>query len=229
MSGRQRPPCSRSGLTLLDGEIEIIGLLSGASNYTLLGRIGEQMVVYKPRRGESPLWDFATGTLFQREAAAYLVCEMLGWDFVPVTVCRDGPLGPGSVQRFIDHDPSVTAFDLVESHTPELMRIALFDLVVNNADRKAGHVLLSDGRLFAVDHGLCFHEESKLRTVLWDFIGMPIPADDLRSIQGLTGESFSGLLSEREIRALQSRVETITDVGVFPPPGPGRPYPWPPV
>lgn len=216
-------------MKLLEGDIELIGLLPGASNYTLLGSLGELLVVYKPRNGESPLWDFQSGTLCQREVAAYLVCEGLGWHFVPPTVLRDGPLGPGSVQLFIDHDPSITAFELVETKKADLMRIALFDLVVNNADRKAGHVFICDGRVSAVDHGVCFHTEPKLRTVLWDFIGMPIPSDDLKSLQGLVADSFAALLSEAEMDALYRRVDVVVGGGVFPAPGPGRPYPWPPV
>lgn len=230
-----------SSLRLDEGDVALVGLLQGASNYTLLGKIvddnEELLVVYKPRRGEAPLWDFPTGTLCSREVAASLVCDRLGFGFVPQTILREGPYGVGSVQLFVDHDPSVTAFDLIDSHVDELRRVALFDLVVNNADRKGGHVLVDEqGNLFAIDHGVCFHHEPKLRTVIWDFVGEPIPEASLNALSDLCtelhddlGRSLAPLLSTQEIAAISTRTEGLLATRVYPAPGPGRPYPWPPI
>lgn len=244
--------------TLEHAPLELLGMLPGASNYTLLARLrdisegdggspspitkaaapdgAQQLVVYKPRRGETPLWDFPSGTLCRREVAAYVVARAGGWDFIPPTVLRDGPLGVGAVQSYIEHDPAITAFELIESHRDQLQQIAVFDLVANNADRKAGHVLLdSKRRLWGVDHGLCFHEEPKLRTVLWDFIGDPISVRDLELVQRLCrfleGDigHLASLLSPREIEALAFRARTVLEEKTFPPPRSSRPYPWPPV
>jgi uncharacterized repeat protein (TIGR03843 family) len=227
---------------LAKGEVEVLGLLAGSSNYTLLARLTgksdeERLVVYKPARGEAPLWDFPPSTLYKRETAAFVVSEALGWKFVPPTIVRDGPYGLGAVQAFVHHDPEITAFDLTETHPSDLRRIALFDLVTNNADRKAGHVLLgSEGKIWSVDHGICFHSQYKLRTVVWDFAGEPIPGADCEAIQhfiasliGETGSRLATLLSKEEIRALGARARKVTTAGVFPLPGPGRSFPWPPV
>jgi uncharacterized repeat protein (TIGR03843 family) len=234
---------------LLAGDLELLGLLPAASNYTFLARLGsppppgapededERLVVYKPRRGEAPLWDFPSGTLCRREVAAFEVSRAGGFGFVPPTVLRDGPLGIGAVQAFIEHDFECTAFDLYESHVPELRRIALFDLVVNNADRKAGHVFPdSAGSVWAVDHGICFHVEPKLRTVLWDFAGEEISEGErscLRQLQQALSDDRSEplrqLLEEAEVDALRRRLKALLSKGVFPDPGPGRSFPWPPV
>jgi len=241
-------------LNLLDekglsgGQIVLLGMLPGASNYTLLGQLIPQggdpkdfpdapLVVYKPRRGEAPLWDFPPGTLCQREVVAYLLAKATGWNFIPPTVLRDGPLGPGAVQAFIEHDPSITAFDLLPGREQELRQIALFDIIANNADRKAGHVLMDDsGKIWGLDHGLCLNEEPKLRTVLWDFVGEPIPLVDLKSvaelcesIEGPLGAELKLYLTDKEVRALQVRVKGVLSDPVFPPPSTARPYPWPPV
>ncbi|MGI8425703.1 MAG: SCO1664 family protein [Actinomycetota bacterium] len=234
--------------TLLGGQIELLGMLPGASNYTLLGRLipaggdpdkflDAPLVVYKPRRGEAPLWDFPPGTLCQREVAAYLLAKAAGWDFVPPTVLREGPLGAGAVQAFIEHDPSITAFDMLPGRESELRQIAVFDMIANNADRKAGHVLLDDsGKIWGLDHGLCLNEEPKLRTVLWDFVGEPIPPADIEAlarlcefIEGEAPADLGAYISNREIRALQARVTEVLKDPVFPPPKTSRPYPWPPV
>lgn len=228
---------------LEEGDLEVLGRIPWASNYTLLATIsaaGEKdgsKVVYKPQQGESPLWDFPDGSLCRREVAAYLVCRAAGWEFVPPTVLRDGPAGLGAVQVFIDHDPSITAFELSETHVADLMAVCAFDLATNNADRKAGHVFLDEsGAIRAVDHGLCFHQEPKVRTVLWDFVGEPIPRDVIehleRVMSGLHGElcgELELLLAPEEIDALRRRTSELVESGVFPAPGPGRPYPWPPV
>jgi uncharacterized repeat protein (TIGR03843 family) len=221
------------------GEMELLGLLPGSSNYTFLAELGESatLVVYKPRRGETPLWDFPAGTLCQREAAAYIVCAAAGWDYVPPTILRDGPHGIGMVQQFIDHDPRFHAFNLAGDYEAELKEIALLDLVMNNADRKGGHVLRDNGgRLWAIDHGVCFHVEPKLRTVLWDFVGQPVPEAALEAVESLrtavagdAAAALEELLLPEEIAVLQMRAEAILKAGAFPEPGPGRPYPWPPI
>lgn len=222
----------------LSSEMEVLGLLPGSSNYTFLAQLPDgALVVYKPRRGETPLWDFPRGTLCQREAAAYLVSRAAGWNHVPATVLRDGPLGEGAVQLFVEHDPSVTAFDLVSTHPHDLRSIALFDVVANNADRKAGHVLVDrEGSLWGIDHGLCFHEEPKLRTVLWHFVGEPLTDRELAHLttlrEALAGEvaaELEELLDGAELEALVARVDKVLQAPVFPEPGPGRPVPWPPI
>ncbi|MEX2588288.1 MAG: SCO1664 family protein [Actinomycetota bacterium] len=222
----------------LSGDIEVLGLLPGSSNYTFLAQLPDGvLVVYKPRKGETPLWDFPGGTLCRREAAAFLLSRDAGWDHVPPTILRDGPLGEGAVQLFVDHDPSVTAFDLLSTHLQDLRSIALFDVVANNADRKAGHVLVDrQGLLWGIDHGLCFHAEPKLRTVLWHFVGEPLSEQEVRHVvrlrDALESEAAGGLselLSPEEVQALAVRAEQLLDAAVFPEPGPGRPIPWPPI
>jgi uncharacterized repeat protein (TIGR03843 family) len=234
------------------GTLDVEGILPWSSNYTFLVRIynehQELYAVYKPRQGERPLWDFAQGTLCQREQAAYLVSEALGWDLVPPTVVREGPHGIGSLQYFVEHDPDCHYFTL-EGKTEfrcQLQQIVLLDILINNADRKAGHILLEptttpsqDGRLWAIDHGVCFHTSYKLRTVVWEFAGTPIPdrllADLVRFGERLGDDSqilqaqLRELLTDIEIAALQTRLERLISRGVFREPGPGRHYPWPPV
>ena len=236
-----RPPDDSEVIALLErGDLEVLGLLPRASNFTFLARVrdgNEQtLAVYKPRSGEAPLWDFEEGTLAAREVAAFVVAEALGWPWVPPTVLRDGPHGPGSVQRFVAFDQDQHYLTMRNERPDEFRRIALFDLVANNADRKSGHCLLAeDGRIFVVDHGVCFHEQPKLRTVIWDFVGEPIPEDlrtDLRALErNLAADPFRGrlerLLTSAEIDAMARRVTGLLSSGSFPEPGPGRPYPWP--
>jgi hypothetical protein len=231
---------------LQSGEMEVEGLVSWGSNYTFLVRIcapdaeTEVSAVYKPRRGERPLWDFAPGTLCLREEAAYLLSEALAWRLVPATVLRDGPHGWGSVQLFVEHDPNEHYFTIQGQYLDQLMRVVLFDLLVNNADRKGGHILLdTNGHIWSIDHGICFHSEHKLRTVIWDFSGERIPpamVDDLINLQKMLDDSsdkriekLQQLLSEREMASLRKRLERLIQRPVFPQPGPGRHYPWPPV
>ena len=237
------PGSQISPLQLLEsGDIEILGLLPHSSNYTFLARVradGEEtLAVYKPRRGEMPLWDFPDGTLCSREVAAYEVAETLGWPAVPPTVLRDGPEGPGSVQLFVDHDPEAHYFTLRERRAEDFRRIAAFDVVINNADRKGGHCLLAgDGRIFLVDHGVSFSAEPKLRTVIWDYAGDPLPDDVCRDIARLVEQLHGGrvrdrldeLLTTREIEATIRRARRLSASGQLPQPGPGRHYPWPPV
>ena len=219
--------------------MHVLGQLPNASNAAVLVRLEDgSLAVYKPRRGESPLWDFPVGTLCDREVAAYLVSRELGWPDVPRTVLRDGPYGPGAVQVFIEFDPDEHFFTLSERLPDVFRRFALFDAVVNNADRKSGHCLLgADGKVWGIDHGVCFHEEPKLRSVIWDFAGEPVERDlseDLARLEAsLSGEGFSSqireLLSGTECDALRARVEGLLASGTYPEPGPGRPFPWPPV
>jgi hypothetical protein len=234
-SGPAIPPA------LAAGELELLGYLPNSSNETFLVRIGSEtdplLAVYKPRDGETPLWDFSEGTLCRREVAAYLVATELGWPNVPPTILRDGPRGPGSVQLFVAFDPAEHYFTLAERHADAFRRVALFDHIANNADRKGGHCLLGeDGRIWVVDHGVCFAAEPKLRTVIWDFEGEPIP-DVLRSdlgrlsssIDGALGDALRDLLSPAELRSLGERIDRAIAAPAFPSPGPGRPYPWPPI
>jgi hypothetical protein len=228
---------------LSHGRLEAIGLMPGASNYTFLAEAchGDQAVlaIYKPQAGEAPLWDFPDGTLCRREVAAYTVSAALGWPLVPPTVLRDGPHGPGSVQLFVDADLDQHFFTLRETRLADFLPVAAFDVVVNNADRKAGHCLRdAAGRIWLVDHGVCFHTVPKLRTVIWEFAGEPVPgplrdelralADDLRG-SGPLRETMRELLEEDEVEAAARRAERLAAAGRFPRPGSDRPFPWPPI
>lgn len=228
---------------LAEGAMQVLGLMPNASNYTFLARCTagseELLAIYKPRRGEIPLWDFPEGTLHRREVAAYEVARTLGWPNVPPTVLRGGPEGEGSAQLFIDADPEEHFFTLGADRAEDFRRVALFDLVVNNADRKAGHCLLDDdGTVWVIDHGVCFSDEPKLRTVIWGFVDEEISPSlraDLEraraalSPTGALRERLAPLLASEEIRATETRLDALLRGGTFPPPGPGRPYPWPPI
>ncbi len=224
---------------LRTGDIEVLGLLPYSSNYTFLARIGaETLAVYKPRRGERPLWDFPHGSLAGREVAAYLVSEAAGWRIVPPTVLReDAPLGPGSVQLFVEHDPERHYFVLMEERSEDLVPFAAFDVVINNADRKAGHVIEdSSGRLWAVDHGVTFHLEDKLRTVIWAYSGLPLDPKTISELETLgavlaepggLGSRLEEVLTPEEVAATLGRVEALLVEGRFPAPPADRPLPWP--
>jgi len=230
-----------AALALLErGTIEVLGLLPRASNFTFLARVradrDQMLAVYKPRSGEAPLWDFEEGTLAAREVAAYVVADALGWPWVPPTVLREGPQGTGSVQRFVAFDPEQHYLTMQRDRADEFRKIALFDVVANNADRKSGHCLLAeDGRIFVVDHGVCFHVDPKLRTVIWDFVDEPIPEALLEDLRGLGPRLASGpfrdrlqtLLAPAEIDAIAHRLGDLVHSARFPEPGPGRAYPWP--
>ena len=233
--------------TLKYGVMELQGQLPYSSNYSFLVTVTtdelELPAVYKPRRGENPLWDFATGTLCQREVAAYEVSAALGWRLVPPTVLREGDHGIGSVQFFIEHDSNEHYFTVQHDarYAETLRQLVLFDFVTNNADRKSGHCLAgSDEQLWAIDHGICFHTEYKLRTVIWEFSKEPIVADlmaDLQALQTALADPQSAaavslveLLSVDEYAALSQRLATLIESGCYPSPSPfQRNYPWPPV
>lgn len=247
----------------LTGELVLHGRVLPASNATFVGAVGGTTVVYKPVAGERPLWDFPDGTLAGREVAAYLVSEALGWNVVPFTFLREGPHGPGMVQVWQEPDDAVVAVDLVaEGRVPAgwcrvfdgldghdrpvslvhedsaaLRRMAVFDVVVNNADRKGGHVLaMPDGHRFGVDHGVTFHVEDKLRTVLWGWLGQPLTDPErtgvgalLAALDGPLRGRLSALVSPDEVAALGGRCEALLRRGTLPAPSGQWPaIPWPP-
>jgi uncharacterized repeat protein (TIGR03843 family) len=227
------------GEILLRGEMEVVGRFAGSSNATLLVRCSadgvEVPAVYKPRRGERPLWDFPPG-LDRREVAAYRLARALGWPIVPVTVQRqEAPFGPGSVQHYREDDGESHYFTLREEpgHDRVLQQIAVLDLLANNADRKSGHVILSSGTVWAIDHGLCFHEEPKLRTVIWDYAGEQVPGallEDVRRACRELPEDVVSLLDPGEDAALRRRASRLLKTKCFPQPvdrGGWPPYPWP--
>ncbi len=237
MPPRERASTPDALTTLTTGEVELRGRLPWSSNATFLVTVchdGVRMpAVYKPRRGERPLWDFPEG-LFLREVAAYLLSEELGWGIVPETVARtDGPLGPGSLQRFVPADFSEHYFTLLErpEHHDALKAICTFDLLINNGDRKSGHCLLApDGRIWGIDHGLSFHTDPKLRTVIWDFAGQPVPPALLDAVARLAvapPAELAGLVDDDEIEALVARATSIVRHPVFPKVRSSRAYPWP--
>jgi uncharacterized repeat protein (TIGR03843 family) len=254
---------------LRHGTLDLEGMLVDASNATLRAVIAYEGVqarcVYKPIRGERPLWDFPDGTLADREIAAYLVSVATGWAVVPPTVMRDGPLGPGMCQLWIDEerqdepllgfvpvrrvpdgwyrivsarDRSGRPYALAHADDPRLARMAVFDALVNNADRKGGHVIRTlDGQLYGVDHGVCFHCDDKLRTVLWGWAEQPLPAEAVETLEKLRadlaadlGAALAGHLTAAEVAALGVRADRLLVTGCFPAPGDGWPaIPWPPI
>lgn len=225
------------------GELELTGQFTWGSNYTFLASIGhgdEKLeAVYKPTRGERPLWDFPAETLAGREVAAYLVSEALGWELVPPTVLRkDGPHGLGSLQVRVEHNPEQHYFTFDEATRQRLRQTAVFDLLTNNADRKGGHILLGDGgKIWLIDHGICFHVDSKLRTVIWDFAGEEIPDELIADVEifskklktdEVTRNEMKDLLAKDEIDALGHRGDELIATRRFPsPPEDVRAVPWP--
>ena len=247
---------------LIGGELELLGRITTASNATFLASIHGTRVVYKPIAGERPLWDFPDGDLAGREVAAYLVSEAFGWDVVPRTWLRDGPAGEGMVQLWQECAPDQEVVDLVTTDTapegwrhvfdgvdeddhavslihedsPALRRMAVFDIIVNNADRKGAHVLpIAGGHRYGCDHGLTFHTEHKLRTVLWGWIGEPLDSDELAGVERVRtaldselGVALSPLLTDPEIAALAERCDRLTSEAQFPEPrGRSSAVPWP--
>jgi hypothetical protein len=220
------------------------GIMPWSSNYTFLAVVAqdnvELLAIYKPCKGERPLWDFPHGTLCKREYAAFLVSEALGWGLVPATVLRDGPHGPGSVQLFIDCDPEQHYFTLKDEHPEDFKRVALFDALLNNTDRKGGHCLVDRaGKIWAIDHGVTFHCEPKLRTVIWDYAGQTIPDAMLRDLKrfqkGICGDepiakNLRQLIDRHELEALRGRLDELIADGTFPSPNSDwYTIPWPPV
>jgi uncharacterized repeat protein (TIGR03843 family) len=241
--GDRRAPVSRAEVDALlrDGELDMEGRLLDASNVTLVGAIRTDTLaatcVYKPVAGERPLWDFPDGTLAGREISAHLVSEATGWSIVPPTVLRDGPFGTGMVQLWMDADPTIELTEFVRRDVPALRRMAVFDAVVNNADRKGGHIIpMVDGHVYGVDHGICFSVEPKLRTLLWRWAGKPLTAEALtvleklaEDLRGELGEQLHGHLTRREVRRTQQRVADLLRTGVHPQPSGDWPaLPWPP-
>ena len=212
------------------GEFLTCELTPLGSNYTFVASLqldGQScQAIYKPRDGEVPLWDFPRGTLYKREYGAYLLSEVLGWNFIPRTIVRDGPYGIGSVQQYVDHDPKLNYYTLSEGDAEELRMICCFDLVANNTDRKANHVLVDPrGKLWGIDQGLTFHADTKIRTVIWDFGGEPIPEVYLRSLTKLaaafvnpTGnfKELLDLLLPEEVIAFQKRVQWVLSERAYP-------------
>ncbi len=230
---------------LRHGDVEVIGRLPYSSNRTFLVRCcnsdGETPAVYKPSAGERPLYDFPDETLFRREAAAYVVDHALGWGFVPLTITRDDlPFGRGAIQLFVDHDPEQHYFTLLEAHRDDFRRLAMFDILCNNADRKSGHSLLDAmDHVWAVDHGLTFHADPKLRTVIWDFAGEALRPAEQAAVRRVASRlatagdplriELLSLLDEIEVKALQERAQVLQQPGVFPYPDSSWSFPWPPV
>jgi uncharacterized repeat protein (TIGR03843 family) len=224
---------------LLEGEVEVQGRMPWSSNHTFLVTVTDSdgttvAAVYKPARGERPLWDFPDG-LYRREAAAYQLSAYCGWDLVPETVVRaEAPLGEGSLQRFVDADFEQHYFTLLEdpAHHAALRRIAVLDLLLNNADRKSGHCIVGrDGRVWAIDNGLSFNVEPKLRTVIWDFAGEKIPHDMMEGIDRVASrvpEELAEVLHHDEVAALKARAQALCARPSLPAPHPDRRhYPWP--
>lgn len=246
--GTSGPPLgtAQAECALASGAIaNVQGVMRWGSNYAALVTIADQnrilTAVYKPRRGERSLWDFPDGTLCYREVLAYHVSQALGWELVPATVLRDGPHGIGSLQLFVEHDPAVNYFSLDDRYVAQLQRFAMFDALINNADRKGGHLLLDrNDKLWGIDHGLAFHSAPKLRTVIWEFERQPIPEALLAATSNLLNtitchnapwvDQMVSWLTTSEVNALVRRIEKLLSARVFPSPsGQGPSYPWPPV
>jgi len=225
------------------GSIELKGQFTLGSNYTFLVTVSleekELQAVYKPQKGEQPLWDFPENTLAGREVAAYRVSQALGWGLVPYTIFReDGPYGPGSLQQFIEYNPNYHYFNMKPADKEKLRPVALFDHLTNNADRKGSHVFFekTTRHLYAIDHGLCFNVTDKLRTVIWDFAGQPVAQEYLSALESIILPSASLVdellcyLNNDELTMLTLRAETLVKEGVFPQaPSDRRAFPYPPL
>ena len=228
---------------LQKGSIHLEGQFIIGSNYTFLTSVkykkSTYKAIYKPQKGEIPLWDFPPETLANRETAAFLISEALSWGFVPPTIIRpDAPLGPGSLQWFIPHDPEVNYFTFSRELKEKLRSVVVFDIIINNADRKGSHIIIDNhGKIWLIDHGICFHHESKLRTVIWDFISESIPDEIIHDLHSLKGKlapnspllsNLEKLLSLQELTALNRRIEQIIIYPYFPAPDETyRPFPFP--
>ncbi len=224
---------------LTHGELEITGRLVDASNATLFGSMTHQGisvdVIYKPMAGERPLWDFPDGTLADREYSAFLLSRLGGVNLIPPTILRDGPAGMGMVQLWIDVDESINLSSYFSQDDPQLRKLALFDACINNTDRKIGHLLPdSQGNLFACDHGVTFHVEDKLRTVLWQWAGDQLTSEEdehltqLLQVVHLHRQTFASHLTGEEIDTLIARIQRLIDSGTMPLPSEDWPaIPWP--
>ncbi len=233
--------------TLQSGTLSLVGQALRGSNSTFLTRVSADYLsiqaIYKPSQGERPLWDFPDFTLAQREVSAFIVSSLLGWNLVPPTVFRHQPAiyGKGSLQLFIDHNPAYHYLNFPIDNHIILMKIAIFDLIINNADRKSGHIIFdANQKPWLIDHGLCFNSEFKHRTVIWDFAGLTIPNEIINDVQKFIKKLQSGrlnlvrklnmLLSEIEVMSLINRGQYLLDQAEFPHPEPNRrSYPWPPI
>ena len=220
---------------LTEGHLEIEGRMPNSSNATFLCTVGDDGTqgIYKPLTGERPLWDFEPG-LYKREVAAYRLSNALGYDNIPPTVVREGPLGDGSLQLFIAHDPSLHYFTFLDGRPElhdQLRKMAVFDIVANNTDRKGGHIVVdADDHLWGIDHGVCFSDEFKLRTVIWDFAGEDIADELLAPLEVLMNDvptNLIALLNDDEIDAMLERTEWLLTNRVFPAPESRYQYPWP--
>ena len=235
----------RAETLIRTGQIEYLrGATLWGSNYSALVTVSDGALqataVYKPQRGERPLWDFPDGTLCYRETLSYTVSKTLDWHLVPPTILRQGPHGLGSVQLFIEHNPEINYFNLGDSFLPQLQRFAIFDYLINNTDRKGGHLLLDKhNKLWGIDHGLTFHALPKLRTVVWEFAGESISdtlLDDARRLceqfenpETELRQQINAMLNPVEIKAMRQRIQNLIETKCYPNPGPGPNHPWPPV
>ena len=217
------------------GELEIIGRLVDASNASLLCKLpNEVKVIYKPIAGERPLWDFPDGNLASREVAAFYISEVGEFDVVPKTVLREGPFGIGAIQQWIETSEAADVIGMAQSEDPQIRNLALFDIVINNADRKFGHILITpDGQIFGCDHGVSLHEENKLRTVIWQFAEQKLTSEEIAKLKDLISKidlnHLAKFLSAEEIAAFLQRVQGLIEDGRFSSPNPNWPaVPWPP-
>jgi uncharacterized repeat protein (TIGR03843 family) len=224
--------------TLLSQSMRVVGRLIDASNATLLAEIESdnqtQKVIYKPVAGEKPLWDFQDGNLAHREYCAFLLSNRAGFDLVPNTVLRDGPFGFGMVQEWIDTDEEIDIINFGQSDDSQLKRMAIFDAIINNTDRKYGHLLYKEGKLLGCDHGVTFHSEDKLRTVIWQFSSEKIDKQEMLLIESASALDYPNLfesyLTQDEIAAIYERINRLLKSGRFPSPSENWPaIPWPPV
>ena len=217
------------------GELEIIGRLVDASNASLLCKLPNELkVIYKPIAGERPLWDFPDGNLASREVAAFYISEVGEFDVVPKTVLREGPFGIGAIQQWIETSEAADVIAMAQSDNPQIRNLALFDIVINNADRKFGHILITpDGQIFGCDHGVSLHEENKLRTVIWQFAEQKLTLEEMAKLKDLLSKidlnHLAKFLSAEEIAAFLQRVQGLIEDGRFSSPNPNWPaVPWPP-
>ena len=230
---------NQTSAVIKNANLKVIGRLIDASNATLQATLENtdpvMKVIYKPVLGEKPLWDFAEGNLANREYAAFLLSQLAGFDLVPITVLREGPFGYGMVQEWIEIDDNLDVVEFGQGNDPQLRKLALFDAIINNTDRKFGHLLVDvTGKLKGCDHGVCFHQENKLRTVLWQFSGEQFNLEEIELLNKVKKLdlyfSFADLLTTAEISALDQRVSDLLATGKFPFPSDQWPaIPWPPV